>query len=89
MRMSEAMRIIAMVPRGYMVSFERVEGHILASDYFPDKHAGEPLIPTEEEAWALAAKFAAATKRKCVNIYVIGSDFRPVPDYRARMIENR
>ena len=89
MRMGEAIGIINMERTGYMVHFERVEGSVLASDHFPDKHAGEPLIATEEEAWVLAAKFAAATYGKCVNLYVIGSDFRPVPRYAERMIVNR
>ena len=55
MLMHEAMSVIFDKPKpiGYMVSFERKEGSILASDHFPDKHRGEPLIPTEEEAWRL------------------------------------
>lgn len=89
MRMNEAVAIINMERTGYMVHFEHVEGSILRSDHFPDKHAGEALIGTEEEAWVLAAKFAAATVGKCVNFYVIGSDFRPVPRYAERMIVNR
>lgn len=58
MLMHEAMRIINDEPKpmGYMVSFERKEGRFLAGDHFPDKHRGEPLIQTEEEAWVLAPK---------------------------------
>lgn len=90
MLMHEALRIInEPKPMGYMVSFERKEGLILAGDYFPDKHRGDPLIPTEEEAWMLAQKFAARTVGKCVNVYVITHDFVPVPGYEARKIENR
>lgn len=62
---------------------------MLASDYFPDKHAGEALIASEDEAWDLATKFAARTKGRCVNIYVIKANFSPVDGYRARLIENR
>jgi len=91
MLMHEAMRVINDDPKpmGYMVSFERKEGRFLASDHFPDKHRGEPLIPTEEEAWALAQKFAAKTVGRCVNVYVMAHDFVPVPGYEARKIENR
>lgn len=91
MLMREAMRVINDEPKpmGYMVSFERKEGRFLASDHFPDKHRGEPLIPTEEEAWVLARKFAAKTVGRCVNVYVVAHDFVPVPDYEAQKIENR
>jgi hypothetical protein len=90
MLMSEAREIIEGEDEsGYMVSFEKVEGGVLISDYFPDKHAGEPLIETETEAWLLANKFARKTHRKCVNIYVINQDFAPVAGYKNRMIENR
>jgi len=91
MLMHEAMRIIndEQNPMGYMVSFERKEGRFLTSDHFPDKRRGDILIPTEEEAWVLAQKFAARTVGKCVNVYVISHDFVPVPGYKARKIENR
>lgn len=91
MLMYEAMRVINDEPKpmGYMVSFERKEGRFLAGDHFPDKHRGEALIPTEEEAWALAQKFAAKTVGRCVNVYVVAHDFVPVPGYEARKIENR
>lgn len=89
MKMAEAKKIMNATP-DYMVSFEHVEGGMLRSDYFPDKYAGEPLIPTEEEAWQLAQRFATATRGKCVNIHIIkGVDFTPVNGYRKRMIENR
>lgn len=91
MLMHEAMRIISAEPnpKGYMVSFDRKEGRFLASDYFPDKRWGEPLIPTEEEAWVLAQRFAAKTVGRCVNVYVVAHDFVPVPGYAARKIDNR
>lgn len=91
MLMHEAMKIMNDEPKpiGYMVSFERKEGQFLASDHFPDKHRGEPMISTEEEAWALAQKFAARTVGKCVNVYVITHDFVPVPGYEGKKIENR
>ena len=92
MKMAEALKIIVagdVRPKGYMVTFDWKEGPILRSDHFPDKHAGEPLIESEEEAWNLAAAFAWKTVGKCVNIYVIGDDFCPVPGYRSRKIDNR
>lgn len=90
MKLSEAMRIIESGPSGYMVTFERVDGPVLVSDHFPDVRAGEPPIPTEDEAWNLAERFAASTRGKCVYVYVIRrEDFTPVSDYKSRMIVNR
>ena len=94
MKMAEAVGIMQNVPRtvcdkGFMVCFEHVQGGMLAGDYFPDKHAGETLIASEEDAWDLAVKFAGATVGKCVNVYVIGANFVPVSGYQLRRIENR
>ena len=90
MKFKEAIDIInGEHKNGYMVSFEVKSGPILCSDHFPDKHAGEELIKTEADAWVLARQFAEKTKGKCIHIYVIGSDFRPVPGYRDKIIENR
>lgn len=91
MRTIEALRIIAdgERPKGYMVHWERKDGNILTSDYFPDKHGGEELIQSEDEAWRLAQKLAAATVGRFVNVYVVDDKFSPVSSYRERMIENR
>ena len=90
MRMAEAMKIIQGEEEGgYMVSFEWKEGGMLRSDHFPDKHAGEPLIPTEQEAWMLATEFARKMRGKVVNLYVLRANFSPVDGYRTRYIENR
>lgn len=91
MLMHEAMQVINDEPKpmGYMISFDRTDGRFLTSDHFPDKHRGEPLIPTEEEAWVLAQKFAAKTVGRCVNLCVVAHDFEPVPGYKTRKIENR
>lgn len=90
MKMAEAQAIIDSRPNeGYMVDFEHVEGKILRSDHFPDKHAGEKLIPTKQEAWILARQFADKTWDKCVNIYVTDETFSPVRDYKSREIKNR
>lgn len=91
MKIEEAMAIIQgkAAPQGFMVEFEHAGDGFLRGDHFPDKHTGEPLIPTEDEAWELARKFAQKTKGKCVNIYVVKSDFSPVLDYEQKMIENR
>ena len=49
MKFQEAIEIInGKENQGYMVHFEEKKGIMLHSDYFPDKHAGEDLIKTEE-----------------------------------------
>ena len=87
MRLSTALEIINNPMPGFMVSFERRQGGMLYSDYFPQ--AGEDLIATELEAWELARRFAAKTVGTYVNIYVVKSDFVPVNGYMDRLIENR
>lgn len=90
MKMLEALKIINdSKVYGYMVNFERVEVRLLYRDYFPDIHAGEKLIETEEKAWELANAFAKSTKCKCFNIYVTDKNFNPVPGYENKKIENR
>jgi len=90
MKLKKALEIIdGQETEGYMVHFEHKRGGMLHSDYFPEKHDGETLIKTEEEAWELAIRFAEKTKGKCLNVYVIGSNFVPVKGYREREIENR
>ncbi len=89
MRMHEALKIIKAPDKGYMVKFELKNGVMLEGDNFPDNHAGEDLIPTEEEAWALAARFAKKMVGKAVNIFVVDEHFRPVDGYRERYIKNR
>jgi len=73
--------------KGYMVSFEVKEGGVLRSDYFPDKHAGETLIASEETAWILAEQFAEASDDNHVNIYVIDETFSPVRGYSERKMK--
>lgn len=87
MKMQEARRIINGVPKGFRVSFDHKRGSILESDHFPDRD--EPLIPSEAEAWTLAAMFAENTKGKCINIYVVNEEWTPVKGYELREIENR
>ena len=89
MNMATALEIINRDNEGFMVHFEKVERGMLYGDYFPEKHQGEELIKTEDEAWELAKLFAKKTKGSCINIYVIGSNFKPVPDYNKRTISNR
>lgn len=74
---------------GYMVHFEWYGDGFLRSDHFPDKHKGEELIRSEEEAWQYAEKFANALKGKVCNLYVTDSDFIPVMGYEKREISNR
>ncbi len=64
--------------RGYMVSFQRIEGRMLVGDYFPNKHAGENLISTREQAWEYCQAFAKATVGLTCDLYVIGSNFSPL-----------
>ena len=91
MKMAKAQEIISngITNPGFMVSFERKEGCMLHSDYFPAKYDGEPLIETEEEAWELAAKFAKKTRGKFVNIYVVDAKHSPVEGYKDKEIVNR
>lgn len=86
MKMQDAMKIIIDHESGFMVNFEKIsndgEGSIMKSDYFPDRHADENLIKTEEEAWELARRFAdAVNPKEYVNIYVIDQTFSPVKGY--------
>ena len=89
MRTHDAVDIIrnGIQPRGYHVAFEWKNGRILSGDHFPD--FDEPLIPTAEAAWVLAKQFAANTRGKAINIYVVDDKFFPVKDYKKRKIENR
>jgi len=90
MKMAEAQTIIdGKKNNGFMVSFEWKKGGMLHSDYFPDKHSGEPLITTEKEAWMYASAFAKKMRGKVVNLYVIKSDFVPVDGYREKYLEHR
>ncbi len=73
---------------GFMVSFEKRERGVLCSGYFPDKHADEPLIKSETEAWYLANKFAQATCDNYVNIYVIDHTFSPVKGYANKKLKS-
>ncbi len=88
MKIKEVFNIIQGNNSGFRVSFERVEGTILRSDYFPDKE--EKPIKNEEIAWDLAEEFADATFGECINIRVIDSTtYIPVEGYKKRMIKNR
>lgn len=90
MKMQEAQDIISGKAdrSGFVVTFEIRGGGMLTSDHFPDVREGEPGIPTETEAWALARDFAArrTTARDIVNVYVVfARDFTPVGGYREQM----
>jgi hypothetical protein len=86
MKYKQAMKIIERMEKGYMVSFEVMDGSVLRSDHFPDLHAKEPLIPTEAEAWKLAERFANATGDDVVNVYVVDNTFSPVPGYSSKKL---
>jgi len=87
MKFQEALDIIEIKEKGFMVSFEKREGGILSSDHFPDKLAGEELIPTLDEAWELAERFAKATDDTYVNIYVVDKNFAPVVNYERSILK--
>lgn len=89
MKMRDALDRIEGKTTGFMVSFEWYGDGFLRSDHFPDKHSGEKLISSENEAWELCNKFAQAMKGKVCNLYVIDQNFSPVNGYEARKIENR
>ena len=84
MKLHDAIKLIEsseQQPKGFMVSCERLDPPFLRSDHFPDKAAGEPLFSTEEIAWDLAKRFAAATEGTYYNIYVVDHHFFPVKGY--------
>lgn len=84
MRMNEAKALIDRAA-GYRVSFERREGHLLISDYFPERN--EPPIADEGDAWKLARGFAMVDPLVYVNVYVIhAEDFSPVAGYDAKKL---
>lgn len=90
MRLVEALAIIKGRPNlGFMVHCMKrhTSGSILATEYFPDKDAGEELIQTEDEAWDLAEQFAEKTKGEYIDIYVVNSSFTRVDD--KKIINNR
>lgn len=89
MKMKDVLQILNKKDHGFMVSFEWCGDGFLRGDHFPDKHAGEDLIENEFDAWELARKFAMATKGRTCNLYVIKSDFVPVPGYMDKIILNR
>ncbi len=83
MKLAEAKGIIRKAA-GFRVEFEVLKDAVLRSDHFPDND--EDAIPTEEEAWDLARKFAVAGKDAgIVNVYIIhGDDFTPVDGYQQK-----
>ena len=92
MKYAEAMDIINFYEkrvRGFLVAFEKKDNGMLVSDSFPDKQF-ESVIPTEEEAWKLAKRFADAAAWRYTNIYVVyAEDYTPVPDYKNKAIKHR
>lgn len=71
----------------YLVHFEHIHGHILRTDYFPDTAAGEEGFQSEEYAIEVAEKYAAATKGKTCNFYLVRADnYLPIGTWR---LQNR
>lgn len=90
MKLKEALAIIEGKPNlGFMVHCMKKagDGSILATEYFPDKDAGEELFKTEGEAWEVAERFAAKTKGLYIDVYVVNSDYVPVDE--KKRINNR
>ncbi|MFH1648574.1 MAG: hypothetical protein ABIA11_02500 [Patescibacteria group bacterium] len=88
MKMSEANKIIERGPslKGYRVSFEKKTRALLFSNYFPEDD--EPMIPTEDEAWEIAQKFAEKSRGIYVNIYITDQSYNPVKGYQTKIIRN-
>lgn len=84
MKMLDAKKLMEKAA-GYRVHFERRNGGMLESDYFPERD--EPAIVDLEDAWKLAAQWAKVDPQVYVNIYVInGFDWCPVPNYQQRRL---
>lgn len=88
MEMKDVLKIIDKnkEPKGFMVEFEYKIHGMFVSSHFPDKHAGRPLIETEEKAWELARKFEETLPQEYVNIYVIKENFCPVESYEEKKL---
>lgn len=70
---------------GYRVHFERREGGMLVSDYFPERD--EPAIVDLEDAWKLAEHWATVDPEVYVNVYVVNAlDWTPVAAYELRKL---
>ena len=70
---------------GYLVTWECRENGLLRSDHCPDPHRGDSALGVHA-AWELAERVARAIPN-AVNIYVVhAEDFRPVSNYRERML---
>ena len=87
MKLSDAMKLIELNEKGYMVIFEVKEGSVLKSDHFPDTESGENLIKSEDEAWSLAERFAKATDENICNIYVTDQSYSPVRGYDKKKLK--
>ena len=70
---------------GYRVHFEKREGGMLASDFFPDRD--EPPIIDLEDAWKLAEGWSKVDANIYVNVYVTNAlDSCPVENYQLRRL---
>ena len=86
MKMAEARQLLV-AHNGFRIHFERREGGMLCSDFFPDRD--EPAIVELEDAWKLAREFAAVDPSKFVNVYVIQAwDYAPVAGYLSRKLND-
>lgn len=84
MKMLDAQRLMR-AKGGYRVQFERREGGMLHSDCFPDRD--EPPIIDLEDAWKLAAQWAALDPAVYVNVFVTYAvDGCPVENYTSRRL---
>lgn len=84
MKIKDAMDMIE-AEEGFRVHFEKREGSILHSDFFPDRD--EEMIKTEDLAWELARRFAGAVDSNIyVNIYVTDKTFSPVVGYNLKKL---
>lgn len=84
MRMLDAKNIMR-ATAGYRIHFEKRDGGLLMSDYFPE--SDEPPIADIDDAWNVAEQWAAVDPERFVNVYVVHAlDWTPVHDYGQRRL---
>jgi len=73
--------------KGYCVHFEHIEGSLLKGDFYPDVRNGEQPFFDRVEAIESGIEFAAATKGKTCNFYLI--DHRSIVPVGGWHLNNR
>ena len=88
MRRAEAeAKIKTGLKKGYIIQFTRiVSADSSVKERIPE--LGEKLFKTESDAWDFAKKLAEKSVGEYVRFYVVDSHFKPVGDYKSKMIDN-